>query len=444
MSTNPMRAIVSTLRIAKTSFLALALLIMGYSAAPAASPNVMIGTDMGHTDLYLFNMDTDQRITVDLRKDPMWPGGGALHTIMTPDGSKAYLSVMSSDKDPATFLALRINKLDWKTGTADVKITKVMRAAEPGEQPSFLIPTQTDPNQPVTDLWKVTRVNGQQLHGPTIHPNGKFVYFTQWTDNKIRVIDVGKDELAAVDPIQYGTRTRQIHGVFFNPSGDLAMATGYYYDMNEMPLYKVDKQTGDLTLDKVVPLTVSEKDKEYAAFTHFVWWLDDRYAITSTMQTGSTSLTPTGWKVIGPSVWLIDAVEGKGKMIIGPAKSPDDPGIYKPASDVVVVGKKLYVGEEDSMDATIDQGNVSVWDISDPNSPKFIKRLQAGKELPADFKMTHEIYASMDGRHVYAQSWASGHLVKIDGATDDVVAVVSTADAGWHMPHGNFVQGALR
>ena len=444
MSTNPMRAILSTLRIAKTSVLALALLIMGYSAAPAASPNVMIGTDMGHTDLYLFNMDTDQRITVDLSKDPMWPGGGALHTIMTPDGSKAYLSVMSSDKDPATFLALRINKLDWKTGTADVKITKVMRAAEPGEQPSFLIPTQTDPNQPVTDLWKVTRVNGQQLHGPTIHPNGKFVYFTQWTDNKIRVIDVDKDELAAVDPIQYGTRTRQIHGVFFNPSGDLAMATGYYYDMNEMPLYKVDKQTGNLTLDKVVPLTVSEKDKEYAAFTHFVWWLDDRYAITSTMQTGNTSLTPTGWKVIGPSVWLIDAVEGKGKMIIGPAKSPDDPGIYKPASDVVVVGKKLYVGEEDSMDATIDQGNVSVWDISDPNSPKFIKRLQAGKELPADFKMTHEIYASMDGRHVYAQSWASGHLVKIDGATDDVVAVVSTADAGWHMPHGNFVQGALR
>jgi hypothetical protein len=134
------------------------------------------------------------------------------------------------------------------------------------------------------------------------------------------VIDVDKDELAAVDPIQYA-RARS-HGVFFNPSGDLAMATGYYYDMNEMTLYKVDKQTGNLTLDKVAPLTVSEKDKEYAAFTRFVSWLDDRYAITSTMQTGNTSLTPTGWKVIGPSVWLIDAAEGKGKMIIGPAKSP--------------------------------------------------------------------------------------------------------------------------
>ena len=33
---------------------------------------------------------------------------------------------------------------------------------------------------------------------------------------------------------------------------------------------------------------------------------------------------------------------------------------------------------------------------------------------------------------------------KIDGATDEVVGVVSGKDAGWHMPHGNFVQGALR
>jgi len=131
-------------------------------------------------------------------------------------------------------------------------------------------------------------------------------------------------------------------------------------------------------------------------------------------------------------------------MIIGPAKSPDEPGIYKPASDVVVVGKKLYVGEEDSMDETIDQGYVSIWDISDPKSPKFIKRLKAGKELPADCKLAHEIYGTIDGRYVYAQSWASGHLVKIDGVTDEVIGVVSADVAGWHMPHGNFVPGKLR
>ena len=160
---NRFQPLLSALRMTKSCALAVVLLAASYAAAPAASPNIMIGTDMGHTDLYFFNMDTDQRIKVDLSKDPMWPGGGALHTIITADGSKAYLSVMSSDKDPATFLALHIDKLDWKAGTADVKITKVMRAAEPGEKPSFLIPTQTDPNQPVTDLWTTS---GQQPAAP--------------------------------------------------------------------------------------------------------------------------------------------------------------------------------------------------------------------------------------------------------------------------------------
>ena len=46
------------------------------AVAAAAAPNVMIGTDMGHTDLYFFNMDTDQRIKVDLSKDPLWPVEG--------------------------------------------------------------------------------------------------------------------------------------------------------------------------------------------------------------------------------------------------------------------------------------------------------------------------------------------------------------------------------
>ena len=77
-----------------------------------------------------------------------------LHTIITADGGKGYLSVMSSDKDPLTILALRIHKVDWDANTADVKITNVMRLEEPGSNPSMLVPTQTDPKQPVTSLWK--------------------------------------------------------------------------------------------------------------------------------------------------------------------------------------------------------------------------------------------------------------------------------------------------
>jgi len=429
------------LKVIPAAVLALASLISMASAMPQGSVNFMIGTDMMKPDLYFINMASDQRIKLDLTQDPKWPGGMPLHTIITADGRKGYLSVMSSDKDPLTILALRINKVDWTANTADVRITNVMRLEEPGTPPSRLVPTQTDPSQPVTSLWKPSN---QQLHGPTIHPNGRFVYFTQWTDNKFRVIDVSTDKLAAVDPIQHGTRTRQVHGVFFNPAGDEAIATGYYFDINEVTLYQVDKESGYLRPDKVIPLTVSEKNKEYAAFSHFVVWLDNRYAITSTQQTGPTSLTPTGFKVVGPSVWLIDAAEGKAVMIIRPAKNPDEAGIYKPASDVIVVGKKLYVGEEDSMDAELNDGYVSIWDITDRNAPKFIKRLKPGKELPDDFKMAHELYPTRDGKYVYAQSWGSGHLVKIDTSNDKVVKAFAKQDAGWHMPHGNFVPGSLR
>ena len=428
-------------KIALPSVLSLTLFVSA-AAAPQSTPNVMIGTDMMKPDLYLINMESDQRIRLDLTKDPKWPGGMPLHTIITANGDKAYLSVMSSDKDPLTILALRIGKVDWNADAADVKITTVMRLEEPGSKPSMLVPTQTDRNQPVTALWKPTN---HQLHGPTLHPSGKFAYFTQWTDNKIRVIDVTKDKLAAVDPIQHGTRSRQLHGVFFNPAGDLAISTGFYFDLNEVTLYKVDKQSGYLEPEKAIPLTVNEKRKEYAAFSHFVYWLDNRYAITSTQQIGNTSLTPAGFKVIGPSVWLIDAHEGKSTMIIGPANSPEAAGIYKPASDVIVVGGKLYVGEEDSMDEKLDNdGYVSIWDLSDRTSPRFIKRLRPGEELPEDYKMTHELYSTMDGRFVYAQSWGSGHLVKINASNDEVIKVVSKTDAGWHMPHGNFVPGSLR
>ena len=88
-------------------------------------------------------------------------------------------------------------------------------------------------------------------------------------------------------PSETAVLTRQLHGVFFNPNGTLAFtAPGYYYDMNQVILFKVNEQDGNLTVDKVLsPPRVSEENKEYAAFTHFVIWLDNRRPITSSQQT---------------------------------------------------------------------------------------------------------------------------------------------------------------
>jgi hypothetical protein len=54
--------------------LAPALLVAAVTAVSAASPKFMISTDMMQPQLYLTNIDTDQRIGVDLSKDPLWPG----------------------------------------------------------------------------------------------------------------------------------------------------------------------------------------------------------------------------------------------------------------------------------------------------------------------------------------------------------------------------------
>jgi hypothetical protein len=278
--------------------------------------------------------------------------------------------------------------------------------------------------------------------GPTILPNGRFVYFAQWTDDKIRVIDVERDELAAVDPIRNGMHTTQIHGVFFNPSGTVALANPYYFDREDVVLFRVNGETGDLT-DPVAIRLVDAQANGHAAWTHFVDWLDDRYAVTATQQLGPTSLTPAGTTMIGPSVWLIDTRERTARQIIGPTDRVDGAGIYKPGSDLMVVNGKLYVAEEDTGGERIEASYISIFDFSDPLRPTFLRRLRPGVELPAGWDVSHEFYRSLDRRWLYAQSWSSGHLIKIDPRTDEVVKVWAKED-GFHMPHGNFIPGNLR
>jgi hypothetical protein len=234
----------------------------------------MIDTDMMRPVIYLLNPN-DDLITIDLSADPLFPNGGMpLHTLILPNGHKAYLTTMSSYENgqqiPATILVLQINNINWSAKTANVKITKVLRAEEATTAPSILIPTEVPgSHQPVTSLWKP---NNQQIHGPTLHPNGKYAYFTEWTNNKIRVIDTHRDEFARVDPIEYSTFTRQLHGVFFNKEGTKALSPSYYFDLNYVVLFDVDERTGDLHLSSLIPLSGSDfgMANSYAAFTHFI------------------------------------------------------------------------------------------------------------------------------------------------------------------------------
>ena len=405
------------------------------------SPNLLINTDMGKPVLYLINTHTDAMIEVNLENDPKWPGGAPLHSIATLDGSKVYLTLMSSDDDPLSIVAISLSNINWQTGSASAKITNVMTIEKAGSKPSMLVPTETDPRQPiVASMWVP---GNHQLHGPTILPNGNYVYTTQWTDNKIRVIDTKTDKLATVDPIQFGSFSRQIHGIFPNSMGNIGLGTGYYYDMDYITMYDINSQTGDLNLVGLIPLTVSEDKKTYGAFSHFISWIDNRYAITGTQQLGPTSLTPSGFDVVGPAIFLLDTQTKTSKMIIGP-DTPTTEGIMQPSSDIAIVGNKLYVAEEDSMDDAIDEeGYLSIWDISNVNSPKLIKRMGPNNGLPNDFDVGHGLYVTPDEKYVYVQDWASSYLIKLDASTNQVLKIYDEND-GFVMPHGGYVAGNLR
>ena len=162
------------------------------------------------------------------------------------------------------------------------------------------------------------------------------------------------------------------------------------------------------------------------------------------MQFGETSLTPNGRKVSPPALWLVDTKRRKAKRVSGTSKDADDPGVLRSASDVNIANGKLYVAEEDTLDGTFgDDGFVSIFDISDPENPVFLKRLKPGGELPADFAIAHGISVTPDERFVYVASYFSSYIVKIDTETDTVAKVFGPSD-GLNVPHGGFVAGSFR
>ncbi len=96
---------------------------------------------------------------------------------------------------------------------------------------------------------------------------------------------------------------------------------------------------------------------------------------------------------------------------------------------------KLYVAEGNVAKDGVPPGHVSVWSIRNRLKPVFIKRFSANQGLPASFGDAHELATTPDKRHVFAQSYRSGHLIKIDSRDDRVVGVWD-ATKGLPMPHG--------
>lgn len=413
-------------------------------ALAAHANHMYLAVNMMDEEAILINVETDEIVIVPLGELPGWPDEQQVlqHAWITPDEKQLLISTDATPPGTASIVMLDLRSVDWKQGKADVSLRKIVKLGEPGSPAKFPEVSPVEGGFPIHD-W--TRPPYTQSHGPSFFPNTPFTYITHLQDNRIRGLNYVTGNLIETDPMSFGDASAQLHGITFNPAGTLALGVGYFYDNNQIDIYKANRKTGEIRYKAGALLGTPD---EYAAFTHFVWWLDNRYAVTGTMQLGPTSLTESlsgePATIIGPSVWLIDANKASATKIIGTAGSPDDPGVFRSASDVVVAKGKLYVAEEDSLaEEYPGDGYVAVYDFTDMHNPQFIKRLKPGVELPADFKLAHAMAVTLDENFVYVSSYVSKHIIKINTA-NDTVAKLYTEKEGLKMPHGEFISGRLR
>lgn len=404
--------------------------------------HILSGVNMMSQELVLVNAEEDKLVKVPLSSISGWRAASPQHSLIMPDEKTVLITTDATPPSAASLAVLRVRSIDWEHGTADVRLRQLLPleiVGTPSDMPNL---AQTDASQPIMP-W--TRPLYTQTHAPTLLPNSDFAYIAHYTDDRIRGFKIKRDGTLE-QRVLYSDRdlTRQTHGVNFNGAGTVGLGVGYDYDIPELRIYGVDRHSGAIRVTYTIALGT---DSEYGAFVHHAAWLDDRYAYVGAMQVGPTSRTLPGDTVIGASVWLVDTQQGRADCVINPAATVDDQGIYRSPSDVAVAAGKLYVAEEDSWAATPDMpggygrdGYVSIWDISQPDKPAFIKRLRPGQELPEDFRNAHTITAMADEDSVFVSSFVSNHLVRIDTATDDVAKVYSAAD-GLNMFHGEFAAG---
>ncbi|HBV20596.1 MAG TPA: hypothetical protein PKM20_08540 [Nitrosomonas sp.] len=401
---------------------------------------IVTAIDYHTRNIYLFNYKRDKVVIINPVTIEGWPGDVPLqHTMIMPRGNRLYVTTDNTADHPAYIAALKIKRINWGGGTAEMVVDRLLQVEAPGA------PAELPFVEPVNDVqatpdWILR--SSAQTHGPTILPHSNFIYFTEWTSDRVRVINRRTNEFAEVDPIIIPGYTEQTHGVMFNKSGTIGLGSGYFFDNSVIDRYKVNRRNGQLEAVSQIMLGTEE---EHAAFSHYVFWLDDRYALTATMQLDKTSLTPSTTKaIIPPSVWMIDAWEGTATKIINHTDNADGAGVFRSATDIAVVGHKLYIAEEDSIDPTFaDDGYISVFDISDRYNPIFIKRFKPGEELPQGFAVAHTLSPTPDGRYIMMASWVTGYVIKIDTMTD-TVAKVFGPDDGLVMPHGLFAAGSIR
>ena len=115
--------------------------------------------------------------------------------------------------------------------------------------------------------------------------------------------------------------------------------------------------------------------------------------------------------------------------------------ILEGVSDLAIAGGKLYVAEGNVAQFLAGEetpGHVSVWDLADPQAPRFVKRLSAGEGFPEDFSNAHSLGATADGGAVFVESFSTNYLIEVETRGDTVTRTFGSAD-GLDTPHGIYL-----
>ncbi len=360
-------------------------------------------------------------IFIDVATDRTWSlpfsmiSGGVLegqpmHAVLALDKNRAYVTMGGNDKLP---LRLAVLKLDWSTGSPTATLVKTVEVLAANTAATGMMAGMTDMAAAM-----------QEGHGPHLTSNGRYILFSELNNNRLRVFNTQTDEFVGA-PLAHPT-LKTPHGVYPNRSMTRAMSTQYELNGNEVSVWKLNPATGALAFDKAVKMSDGPTQ---CAYTHTAAWLDEDRFYTNCTQEANQGALNTSER----SVWLVDAAKGTAKAVL---KASD---LLEGVSDVAIAQGKLYVAEGNIAKTGTPPGHVSIWNIKDNLKPVFIKRFSAGKGLPAGYADTHELAVTPDSRYVFAESFRSGYVIKIDAKTDAVAKIWSAAE-GVSMPHGFDIQ----
>ena len=381
-----------------------------------ASMNINPDTTVGinGSALYLIDVETDSLHFFPFATIDGGPiVGQGMHTTLSKDRQKAYVTIGGNDE---LSLRLVILALNWKNKVPHPKVTKVLKLVDAGVPGNPANGAACHPGGPG---------KRQEGHGTRITDDGRFLTLSELQNDRIRVLDTRTDEFVG-EPIKHESLFAP-HGLYPNPSGTMAASPSYWFDHYMISLWSMDTNTGQLSFLDTIAL---ETDDLQGSYQHTVRWLDDNSFFANATQERNQ-----GNGKSEQSVWFVKVDEHQ----VFPILREDQ--ILEGVSDLAILNNKLFAAEGNVAKFLAGEetpGHVSVWDIQNPTEPKLLKRFSAGMGLPSDFSNAHSLGAVLKGNSVYVESFSTDYLIKINSEKLEVEKIYGSED-GLDVPHGIYV-----